>query len=68
MHAISYGLTDYYPPCLLAAVLFFGWYSDCSRTYASIFLQFSAIHKEYMKKKIVRLQFNNPCYKQEKIG
>ena len=24
MHAISYGLTDHYPPCLLAAVFFSG--------------------------------------------
>ena len=70
MHAISYGPTDHYPPCLLAAVLFFGGgiqtavqpTRQFSANFASIFSDTQSIRKW-----IVLLQFNNPSYKQEKI-
>ena len=69
MHAISYGPTNHYPPCLLAVVLFVGGIQTAveptrqfSANFASIFSDTQSI-----RKKIVLLQFNNPCYKQEKI-
>ena len=68
MHAISYGPTNHYPPCLLAAVLFLGGIQTAveptrqfSANFASIFSDTQSIRKW-----IVLLQFNNPSYKQEK--
>ena len=51
MHAISYGPTNHYPPCLLAAVLFLGGYSDCRPTYASIFSEFCFNFQRYTEYK-----------------
>ena len=69
MHAIRYGQTNHYPPCLLAAVLFLVGIQTAleptrqfSANFASIFSDTQSIRKW-----IVLLQFNNPSYKQEKI-
>lgn len=67
MHAISYGLFDHYPPCLLAAVLFFGGIQTALEPTRQFCFNFQRYTRS-IRKKIVLLQINNPCYKQEKIG